>query len=103
MIRRPPLFPTQPQTRLATAFVLAALTAGCGPYLARQDRIAFAAGDAQAHNAIVQMVDPWPRTAFRPDMPTDGVTAAAAVERRRAVAGAAQGANPSLLNAIGGN
>ncbi|MGE3246338.1 MAG: hypothetical protein AB7F96_01475 [Beijerinckiaceae bacterium] len=68
---------------LACTAALCAAAGGCSEYLARQDRISFAAGDAKSHNAAVHMVDPWPGHAFKTSIATPGVRAEKAMEQYR--------------------
>jgi hypothetical protein len=75
--------------------VLVTLAAGCiggcaktdiydpHGYLARRDSIELSAGDANAHNIAVQMVDPWPRYAGNKNIAFNGQRMQAAVERYR--------------------
>ena len=52
-------------------------------YLDRRDSIELSAGDANAHNIAVQMVDPWPRYAGNRNLAFNGQRMQAAVERYR--------------------
>ena len=52
-------------------------------YLDRRDSIELSAGDANAHNIAVQMVDPWPRYAGNKSIAFNGQRMQAAVERYR--------------------
>ena len=52
-------------------------------YLERRDSIELSAGDANAHNIAVQMVDPWPRHAGNKNIAFNGQRMQAAVERYR--------------------
>jgi hypothetical protein len=52
-------------------------------YLERRDSIELSAGDANAHNIAVQMVDPWPRSAGNKNIAFNGQRMQAAVERYR--------------------
>jgi len=52
-------------------------------YLDRRETVSFGAGDAPAHNAVVHMVDPWPRAASNRDLTYDGDRMQAAAERYR--------------------
>jgi len=52
-------------------------------YLDRRDSIELTAGDANASNIAVQMVDPWPRTAGNKAIAYNGQRMQAAVERYR--------------------
>lgn len=73
-------------TRMAllAALGMAALMGGCADmYLDRRETVSFGAGDAPAHNALVQMVDPWPRAAGNRDLTYDGDRMQAAAERYR--------------------
>lgn len=77
-------------------------------YLERRDSIELSAGDANAHNIAVQMVDPWPRHADNKNIAFNGQRMQAAAERYRnnqvipprgvassGVYGAAPGGNPT--------
>lgn len=70
----------------------AVAVAGCanGPelydphgYLDRRDSIELSAGDANASNIAMQMVDPWPRYAGNKNIASNGQRMQAAVERYR--------------------
>jgi hypothetical protein len=52
-------------------------------YLDRRDSIELSAGDANANNIAIQMVDPWPRYAGNKNFAYNGQRAQAAVERYR--------------------
>lgn len=52
-------------------------------YLDRRDAIELSAGDANANNIAVQMVDPWPRYAGNKVVAANGQRMQAAVERYR--------------------
>ena len=52
-------------------------------YLDRRDSIELSAGDANAHNIAVQMVDPWPRYAGNKNIAFNGQRMQAGVERYR--------------------
>ena len=52
-------------------------------YLDRRESIELSAGDANAHNIAVQMVDPWPRHAGNKNIAFNGQRMQAAVERYR--------------------
>ena len=52
-------------------------------YLDRRDSIELSAGDANASNIAVQMVDPWPRYAGNKNIAFNGQRMQAAVERSR--------------------
>lgn len=52
-------------------------------YLDRRDTIELSAGDANASNIAVQMVDPWPRYAGNKNIAYNGQRMQAAVERYR--------------------
>jgi hypothetical protein len=52
-------------------------------YLERRDSIELSAGDANASNIAVQMVDPWPKTAGNKNIAFNGQRMQAAVERYR--------------------
>src|ERR1044071_6655574 len=52
-------------------------------YLDRRDAIELSAGDANASNIAVQMVDPWPRYAGNKNLAFNGQRQQAAVERYR--------------------
>lgn len=72
--------------KLALAGLAAAaamLLAGCDQYLSREDKIVYWAGEANAHNIAVQVVDPWPRHAFQTRLRTPGVKAEAAMKNYR--------------------
>src|ERR1044071_4701855 len=70
---------------------LAAALGGCANdlaydphgYLDRRDSIELSAGNANAHNIAVQMVDPWPRYAGNKTIAYNGQRMQAAVERYR--------------------
>lgn len=47
-----------------SALALSLALAGCQENLVRSDFISPHAGDAVAHNAAVQTIDPWPRHAY---------------------------------------
>ena len=52
-------------------------------YLDRRDSIELSAGDANASNIAIQMVDPWPRYAGNKNLAYNGQRMQAAVERYR--------------------
>ena len=52
-------------------------------YLERRDSIELSAGDANAHNIAVQMVDPWPRASSNRNIAFNGQKMQTAVERYR--------------------
>lgn len=52
-------------------------------YLDRRDTIELSAGDANASNVAMQMVDPWPRYAGNKNIAFNGQRMQAAVERYR--------------------
>jgi len=70
-------------------FVLSGVLGGCAQtdvghnYLDRTDAIALSAGDANASNIAIQMVDPWPAYAGNKNIAFNGQRAQAAVERYR--------------------
>jgi hypothetical protein len=69
---------------LLAALAGAALTSACTDmYLDRRDSVSFAAGDAQASNAVTHMVDPWPVVAGNRNIAFDGDRMQAAAERYR--------------------
>jgi hypothetical protein len=69
---------------LLAALGASALTGACSDmYLDRRETVTFGAGDAPAHNALVHMVDPWPRAAGNRDLTYDGERMQAAAERYR--------------------
>jgi len=65
---------------LAVTLLLGACT---DMYLDRRDGVSFAAGNANASNKAIQVIDPWPVYAARQDIAHDGERAAAAAERYR--------------------
>jgi len=70
-------------------FVLFGALGGCAQtelahgYLDRSDAIALSAGDANASNIAIQMVDPWPVYAGNKNIAFNGQRAQAAIERYR--------------------
>lgn len=71
---------------------VAAVAALCAPAIActqpnylnyadRTDTVTFQAGDAPAHNRVVQTQNPWPRYAKQTHIHTDGERSAQAIER----------------------
>ena len=79
------------RTLLVVSFVAGAV-GGCAGnsapydphgYLDRRDSIELTAGDANASNIAVQMVDPWPRYAGNKNLAYNGQRMQAAVERYR--------------------
>jgi hypothetical protein len=72
-----------------SAFVASGLLGGCARtdvahgYLDRQDAIELSAGDANASNIAIQMVDPWPAYAGNKNIAFNGQRAQAAIERYR--------------------
>jgi len=80
-----------PIKMLALLALIAGSLGGCAKnelydphgYLERRDAIELSAGDANAHNIAVQMVDPWPRTAGNKNIAFNGQRMQAAVERYR--------------------
>ena len=77
--------------RLALLMIAAGSVAGCASdqlydphgYLDRRDSIELSAGDSNASNIAVQMVDPWPRYADNKNFAANGQRMQAAVERYR--------------------
>jgi type IV pilus biogenesis protein CpaD/CtpE len=65
----------------------------CNQYLERKDTLTFAAGDAVASTAAVQIADPWPKASRNTNIPMDGVKAQRAMQTYRGD-GAGQGAPP---------
>ena len=65
---------------LAATLLLGACT---DMYLDRRDSVSFAAGDANASNKAIQVINPWPVYAANRDIAYDGERAAAAAERYR--------------------
>jgi hypothetical protein len=51
------------------------------PYVQRTDTITLSAGNAQAANEAIQVIDPWPRYVYNTRIPGDGQRMAEAVER----------------------
>jgi hypothetical protein len=74
-----PPFTNVPRT-IALALLLTAMT-GCSEYLDRRDSIALSAGDAVAHDAVTEMVDPWPRVAAERNIGFNGERMENAVQR----------------------
>jgi hypothetical protein len=70
---------------MAVAVMLGTILAGCSDiYYDRRESIALSAGDAQATNKAVQMVDPWPAQSSNRNLAFDGDKMQTAVERYRA-------------------
>jgi hypothetical protein len=68
----------------AVALAVALVTlGGCSEYLDRRDTIAASGGDAVYTNRVTHMVDPWPRASANRDIPFNGNTMQAAVQRYR--------------------
>jgi hypothetical protein len=65
---------------LAATLLLGACT---DMYLDRRDTLSFEAGNANASNKAIQVVDPWPVYAADTNIPYNGERAAAAAERYR--------------------
>ena len=64
-----------PIVRFVRPLALVALTglaAGCVDYTSRYEGVTLAAGDAVYANRAIQTIDPWPATAFRTTIPSDG-------------------------------
>ena len=57
--------------------------AGCSQYLTRSGLLSQQGGDAVARNAVVQMIDPWPRASADRNIAYDGTVMRRAVERYR--------------------
>jgi hypothetical protein len=78
-------------TNILLLLPLAGAVAGCANdhvydphgYLDRRDSIELTAGDANASNIAMQMVDPWPRYAGNKNIAYNGQRMQAAVERYR--------------------
>lgn len=68
------------------ATAIASLTAlsGCQEYLVRSDLVSPYAGNAAAHNASIQTVDPWPRYVYDTDLETSGQRQAVAIKKYHA-------------------
>ena len=54
-------------------------------YAQRSDKLTLSAGNAQATNEAVQMIDPWPPASANRRIPTNGERVAGAIERYRNV------------------
>jgi hypothetical protein len=50
-------------------------------YVQRTDKITLSAGNAEAANTAIQVIDPWPRYVYNTRIPGDGQRMAEAVER----------------------
>ena len=79
---------TRPAVRVvAAALAVGALgtaVGGCSQlYLDRRDAIALSAGDANAANQAVQVIDPWPRRSGNTNLVFNGQRMQAAAERYR--------------------
>jgi len=68
----------------ATALIAFALSACTNDELARRDRLTPWSGDANARNAAIQTINPWPRAAFSSQGPTLGSKAEEAMQVYRA-------------------
>lgn len=62
---------------------LAGWTAGCADNLHHRDAVTTHAGDAQAANIALQMIDPWPPEAAITDIESDGERGVKAIENYR--------------------
>jgi hypothetical protein len=69
---RPAVPSTKRLARLAIVAGLAALATGCIDYTNRYEGVTLATGDAVYANRAIQTIDPWPQTAFRTTIPSDG-------------------------------
>jgi hypothetical protein len=73
------------KTRIvAGAVLLASTLAGCSDlYFDRRDTVTFAAGEPVASAQAVQIIDPWPASAYNRNIAYNGARTAGAVERYR--------------------
>ena len=69
---------------LGAVLVISASLAGCSDlYIDRRETVSFGAADAQAANAALQTIDPWPPGSQYRDFSTNGPRMAGAIERYR--------------------
>lgn len=68
---------------LFLAVLLAGMAAGCADNLHHRDAVTTHAGDAQAANIALQMIDPWPPEAAITDIDSDGERGVKAIETYR--------------------
>ncbi len=71
------------RTHLIVVAALAGLTSGCADNLHHRDAVTTHAGDAQAANIALQMIDPGPVEASITDFESDGQRGVKAIENYR--------------------
>ncbi len=64
--------PNSTVSKIITSGFLAGFLSACAQYMNHNEGISPSAGNAVAHNRIVQMIDPWPRHAGRTHIPGSG-------------------------------
>lgn len=94
--------PLKRYARLALVAVLPTLVAGCIDYTNRYEGVTLAAGDAVDANQAIQTIDPWPPTAFRTTIPSDGQRVMRGMNRYTPPAGGGGAATPVIIAAPGG-
>jgi len=73
----------RPFSKAFGALALAASLSGCAEYLDRRDTLSETSGNAVRGNAVVQMVDPWPRESANKNIAFNGAKMESAIERYR--------------------
>jgi hypothetical protein len=73
----------RPFSKAFGALALATSLCSCAEYIDRRDTISELGGNAVRGNAVVQMVDPWPKESANKNIAFNGAKMETAVERYR--------------------
>ncbi len=70
-----------PRSDRLAVFAALLFLGGCADYMSHRDTVTVGAGSAMQANIGIHTVQPFPRQAYNPNLPTDGQTAVNAQER----------------------